>query len=169
MFDFNQLSPEPDKTDGVWTRCKLPGRDGKLIDTGCDLLIAYALNNPALRHRQAALTATAQRLAKGRPLNQAEDGDIIRRSAVGTVLKDWKGYVLDGQEVPFSEPAAEKALLASDQLSNFVAGFSGNLDNFRTADPAEAAPSAIVDPDHDGEEEQDATTEGVLKTVDAVV
>lgn len=96
MFDFNELLPDADKAEGVWTRCVLPRRDGTKIDTGADLLICYALDNPAFERRQAALTAKAQRTAGKRDLNQADYNEIVRRAAIGPVLKDWKGFVLDG-------------------------------------------------------------------------
>ena len=101
-FDFSQLQPDDDKAAGVWTRCFLTRRNGTKIDTGCDLLIAYAGDNPAFEKRQAQLTAKMQRAARNRELDQTEFNEIVRRAAVGPVLKEWRGYKLKGQEVPYS-------------------------------------------------------------------
>lgn len=170
-FDFNELLPDADKAGGIWTRCYLNRRDGTRIDTGTDLLIAYAVDNSQFERRQAQLTAKAQREARNRELNQAEFNEIVRRAAVGSVLKDWRGYRLNGQDVPYTAQAAEKAMLSSTQFATFVAGFAGDLANFRAeTEPEQPAGEHAGDSSAtDGEEEQDATTEGVLKTADEVV
>ena len=165
MFDFAQLHPDPDKLDGVWTRCLLPIQDGKLIDTGVDLLIAYAFDNEAFENRQASLVAEAQRANRNQPLDELQGNRIIRRASAGPVLKDWKNYVLNGQEVPFSQAEAEKALLSSFQFAQFVARFAGNLSNYRTPAPADSAEQMPANPD-DGEEnpQQDTSLQGSLSS-----
>ena len=129
------------------------------------------MDNPAFERRQAQLTAKLQREARNWELNQAEFNEIVRRAAVGPVVKDWRGYRLNGEEVPYSAQASEKAMLSSTQFATFTAAFGGDLANFRAA----VKPQQPVDEeqpaeqDADGKEEHDATTEGVLKTADSLV
>lgn len=66
----------------------------------------------------------------------------------------------------FSHEAAEKALLKSTQLASFVAGFAGDLENFRVSvAPAAGEDQPLTDETEDGEEDEHGGSEGAaLKT-----
>jgi len=58
--------------------------------------------------------------------------ELIAKALAGHVLRDWKDvYTVDGKEVPFDVEIAKTAIMANEDLRDFILDTASDIANFR--------------------------------------
>lgn len=119
-FDLSALRSDRNlQNDGNWVKDVLPGLDIKVRSTGSMIF----------KKRMAECLKPFNKLGKEPTIEQQED--ISRRVVAETILLDWKGVVLDGEELEFTQ---ENALRLFEEIPDFLVAVSqsaGNLETFK--------------------------------------
>lgn len=105
---------------GVWTKF-----------SGSEFLIVYAGNLTFQRKLSRLQKPFRKQIEKG-SLDPEKSKELLIQSVVGTLLIDWKNVVdSSGNEIPFDESVAFKALSNNDDLIDYVQEFATDLENYR--------------------------------------
>lgn len=108
----------------------LVGEDGKRVRL---LLARYDRNPVRLAKEKELHAAWDKKVRANRPQDEGERNEILRKSLAGTVLMGWDGIGVDGEALPFSVEQAEKLLLGSDEIYEFVLRSSRDSNAFTQA------------------------------------
>lgn len=113
--------------DGVW-REFAPGVEFRIARSGTneDTKVLRELYGPY------------EVLLRGGDMDPAIDAKLNAQRIAKSILKDWKGVVVDGVETPFSREAAKDLMLGIYDLREWVMQQASNPTNYRQARRAEA-------------------------------
>jgi hypothetical protein len=81
-----------------------------------------------------------QRMGK---LSQDVEDDINRKVMAQTILLDWKGVKVNGQDIPYSPEAAEKMFKEYPDFLEFIAGHSMAISNFQDKEEADQQKNSL--------------------------
>lgn len=125
LFDTNRTSEE----DGIW------------IDmNGVTKFKIRAFNAKAVTDLREKLMKPFQTMLRaGLEIADDKNEEIGLKVIAGSILADWEGVVIAGQEVPYTADAAYELLKKLPKLANFVAQNAMNTQNFRDELREEAA------------------------------
>jgi hypothetical protein len=96
---------------------------------GVTLRIAAAHTTEHVRKEREVLEAYRQERGK-ETFDETDWREIHSRACPGSVLLGWEGFVIDGEEIPYSDEAAEALLRDDDETYRFVLMQSMNTENF---------------------------------------
>jgi len=96
---------------------------------GVKLLIARG-NNIKFKREFKRLSAPHSRaISKGR-LDEQTANDIVVRSAAVGLLRGWKNFIVDGEEVEFNVQNAIDLLRSDPDCLDYVQEFADDVDNY---------------------------------------
>ncbi len=106
--------------NGKWTKYR-----------GVDLCIARS-NNTKFKSYFRKLTAPYQTdMDEGR-MSEEVSIDIMAQALGKEVLVDWKNFVINGEEIPYSPSNSKELLLNDPDCQDFVMSFSEKVTNYFT-------------------------------------
>jgi len=117
-----KITPTDPKAEeeGVWTDYR-----------GVKLKIAR-LNNPKFQRAFKKFTRPYQKEMRKGTLDNDISKEILAKAMAEGLLVDWKDFVVDDQEIPYSRDAATSLLINDTDCADFVHEFASDLDNFIT-------------------------------------
>jgi hypothetical protein len=108
---------------------------------GSQFLIAH-LTSIRFQRTLAQLQQPHRRKIDAGTMDPQLSKDIVCKAMAKGLLLDWKDVVdKSGEDVPFSNEAALKALTINPEFREFVSEFAQNLENFRQAELEEVGKS----------------------------
>lgn len=125
-MEFNTVKDKQKKMeDGAWFQlnCDPDGKARVLCSTlkNPDFRKSHQANEHAFRKRH--------RIAPNRELSDEQWTKILSESAYGTIVKDWEGIFLDGEELEFSKTNFRKVFTELWAVKEEVLAIAG-LDEF---------------------------------------
>lgn len=95
-----------------------------------EVLVAR-LPNPAYRKRLAELLEPFTLKIEAKEFTEEQYEDLKVKALAGTVLLDWRGLDVEGQDVPFSLERAELALVEYPDFARDVANLGSRWSRFK--------------------------------------
>lgn len=120
--DRELFETETAEQTGVWRPC--PWRKG------AEILIAHQTLAIEKRERLEVKFRELHHIPLGQPLAGKGREAVWRESFYGTVIRDWRGFVLDGQAVPFTAENLRRYMNIR-RFRQFVLAESNNAETFR--------------------------------------
>lgn len=105
---------------------------------GVELLIARSTTARYVRELRRMQKPYQKQLAQGTHDPQRFQTDV-HRAVAKCLLLDWRGLIVNGEEIPYSEDNAFQLLEQDPDAREFIAEFSTNIDNFLNEELEEAA------------------------------
>lgn len=119
-MDLNELKTDPKKSEqGTWVR----------LDDTTRIKIARFGSERFQEAFRARMAPTKK--VKGRKLSDQENNEITVDIILDSILLDWEGMQLNGEEVPFSEA---REILLNKKYKDFrlmLAEVADDIENFR--------------------------------------
>jgi hypothetical protein len=103
---------------------------------GVDLLIARA-NNSKFKAAFRRLSKPYKKQIDNETLDEATSEDILAGALAEGILVDWKNFVVNGEQIPYTLDNAKELLKNDPDLVDFVTAFSKDIDNYLETDEAE--------------------------------
>lgn len=116
-FKITPVDQEAEQ-EGVWTEY-----------LGVELLIAR-ITNDVYKRAFRRLSKPHQKKIDNRTIDDKTTKDILAKSVAKGLLRDWKGFVIDGKEIPYSYENAVQLLKNDPDCLDFVMEFAQDLDNY---------------------------------------
>lgn len=96
---------------------------------GVDLLIARG-NNIAFKSAFRKLTKPFQREIERNIISERDSENILAEALADGVLLDWKNFVINNKEVPYTKQNAKQLLINDPDCRDFVQEVANDLDNY---------------------------------------
>jgi hypothetical protein len=96
---------------------------------GVDLVIARG-GNPLFKKKFSALTKPYNHQIQNGTLSEEKSSELLAKSMACTVLVDWSGFSVDGEDLPFTESNAAALLENDNDCREFVLEVSANFSKF---------------------------------------
>lgn len=117
-IDHNPVQTE----EGVWT------------DTfkGCEFLVAH-VSSMDFQNKLARLQQPYAKQIEKKKLKPEIQKQIMCKAMAGTILKDWRGNLVDKDNNPvkFTEALGERLLMNDVEAREFITEFASDLDHYR--------------------------------------
>ena len=120
MFVIDAIDPKAE-TEGLWF--EFSGSKFKIASTSS---VAY-------QKRLSKLYAPHRRKIEQGKLDPETGSDLVATALAGQVLTDWKDVqTVDGKTVKFSVEVAKEALVANQDLRDWILECANDISNFRS-------------------------------------
>ena len=120
MFVIDAIDPKAE-TDGLWF--DFMGSSFKISST----------SSPAYQKKVAKIYQPHHRKIEQGKLDPEIGQELVAKALAGNILTDWKDVLsVDGEPVKFNLDMAKTAIIANEDLRDFILETAGDIANFRT-------------------------------------